>query len=99
MYRSGKIQFLFWSMFFSILIYLWIVSVAFTTFILPDNPPLTTPQNVVTLLFVLYGFLIILTLAGLFVAVMVGNERYSKRFSAMVFIIFATILLGKGMFG
>jgi uncharacterized membrane protein YwaF len=99
MYRSGKVQFLFWSMFFSVMIYLWIISVAFTTFILPDEKPLTMPQNVVTLLFILYGFLIVLTLAGLFIAVMVGNEKYTKRFSAMVFLIFATILFGKGMFG
>jgi len=99
MYRSGKVQFLFWSMFFSVIVYIWIVSVALTTFVLPNEPPLTTPQNVVTLLFVLYGFLILLTLAGLFVAVMIGNERYSRRFSAMVFLIFATIIFGKGMFG
>ncbi len=66
--RSGKIQFLFWTAFFSVLIYLWIVAVGLQTFVLPDEKLMELPQDVVVLMFVLYGFLIIAVLAGTIVS-------------------------------
>jgi len=98
-YRSGKIQYLFWSFFFSIMIYIWIIAVVLQTFVLPEKAPMQLPTNVISLLFILYGFLIVLTLSGLIISIMIGNTKYSKRFSAMVFIIFGSIIIGKGIFG
>jgi hypothetical protein len=97
--RSGKIQFLFWTFFFSTMTYLWIVAVGFQTFILPDEKPLEMPQNVIVLLFILYGFLTITTLSGLVVSVMINNRHYTKIFSGLIILIFATIMASKGIFG
>ncbi len=53
--RSAKIQFLFWTAFFSVLLYIWIVTIGLQTFVLPDEKPMEFPQNTVLLMFVLYG--------------------------------------------
>jgi hypothetical protein len=97
--RSGKIQFLFWTAFFSVLIYLWIVAIGLQTFVLPDEKPMELPQNVVTLMFILYGFLIIAVLAGTIISTMINNKFYRNFFGAFIIIAFATLLLAKGMFG
>jgi hypothetical protein len=97
--RSGKIQFLFWTAFFSVLIYLWIVTIGLQTFVLPDEKPMELPQNVVALMFILYGFLIIAVLAGTIVSTMIDNKFYRNFFGAFIIVAFATLLLAKGMFG
>lgn len=97
--RSGKIQFLFWTAFFSVLIYLWIVAIGLQTFVLPDEKPMELPQNVVTLMFILYGFLIIAVLAGTIISTMINNKFYRNFFGAFIIIAFATLLLAKSMFG
>jgi len=53
--RSGKMQFLFWAAFFSVMLYLWIIAVGLQTFVLPDEKPMEIPYNVVLLMFLLYG--------------------------------------------
>jgi len=97
--RSGKIQFLFWTFFFSLMLYLWIVTVGIQTFILPDEKPLQIPQNVIILLFTLYGLLIMVTLAGVIVSIMINNRHYTRLFGGMVIVVFATIVASKGIFG
>jgi len=97
--RSGKIQFLFWDFFFSALIYLWIVTVGLQTFVLPEEAPLEIPENVIVLLFMLYGFLTITTLSGLIVSAMINNRHYTRIFSGLIILIFATIVASKGIFG
>ena len=97
--RSGKIQFLFWDFFFSVMIYLWIVTIGLQTFILPDEKPLELPQNVIILMFILYGFLTITTLAGVIVSIMINNKHYTRLFSGMIILVFATIMASKGIFG
>ena len=97
--RSGKIQFLFWTFFFSVMIYLWIVAAGFQTFILPDKKPMELPQNVIILMFILYGFLTITTLSGMIVSIMINNKRYTRLFSGLIILVFATIMAGKGIFG
>jgi len=97
--RSGKIQFLFWSAFFSVMIYLWLVWIGVSTFILPDEIPLHIPQNLVILLFVLYAMLIVLILAGTFVSTMIDNRYYRNFFGGFLILSFATFLVAKGMFG
>ena len=97
--RGGKIQFLFWAFFFSVMLYLWIITIGIQTFILPDEKPLEPPQNVISLMFILYGFLILTTLSGTVVSIMIGNRRYINLFGAMVIVVFSTIVLAKGIFG
>ena len=97
--RSGKIQFLFWTFFFSLMLYLWIVTVGIQTFILPDEKPLQIPQNVIILLFTLYGLLTMVTLAGVIVSIMINNRHYTRLFGGMVIVVFATIVASKGIFG
>ncbi|WP_457605526.1 hypothetical protein [Nitratifractor sp.] len=97
--RSGKIQFLFWAAFFSILLYLWVLALGLQTFVLPDEKPMELPQQEVALMFILYGFLVVTTLAGTVVSVMIANRYYTRFFGAMVIIVFATIVAAKGLFG
>ena len=97
--RSGKIQFLFWTAFFSVLIYLWIVAIGLQTFVLPDEKPMELPQNIVVLIFILYGFLIIAILAGTIISTMIDNKFYRNFFGTFIIIAFGTFLIAKGMFG
>jgi len=97
--RSGKIQFLFWTAFFSVLLYIWIVAVGLQTFVLPDEKPMELPQDVVALMFILYGFLIIAVLAGTIVSVMINNKFYRNFFGGMLIVALATVLIAKGIFG
>ena len=97
--RSGKIQFLFWTAFFSVMVYLWLVVLGLQTFVLPDEMPLEIPQNVVTLMFLLYGLLIVLILAGTIIAAMIDNKFYQKLFGGFLIVTFMTFLGVKGMFG
>ena len=97
--RSGKIQFLFWTAFFSVFLYLWIVAVGVQTFVLPDEKPMELPQNVIMLMFVLYGLLAVAVLAGTIISTMIDNKFYRKFFGGMVIVGLATLLATKGMFG
>ena len=97
--RSGKIQFLFWTAFFAVLLYLWIVTVGLQTFVFPDEKPMHLPQETVLLMFVLYGLLSVVVVAGTIVATMINNSYYQKFFGIFVMIAFATLLSAKGMFG
>ncbi len=97
--RSGKIQFLFWTAFFSVLLYLWIVAVGLQTFVLPDEKPMHVPENVIILLFVLYGLLIMAVMAGTLVSVMLNNSFYRKFFGMFIIVALGTMLLAKSMFG
>ena len=99
MYRSGKIQFLFWTAFFSILLYLWLAAVGLQTFVIPDEPPMSFPTHVATLMFILFGLLIVTTLAGVVVSMMISNHFYIRFFSAMTIFIFASMIFAKSVFG
>ncbi len=98
-YRSGKVQFLFWAFFFSVLLYLWIAAVGLQTFVLPDEPPTELPTQVVSLMFILFGLLIVTTLAGNVVAMMINNRRYIRLFGGMTIVVFGTLVWMKGMYG
>ena len=97
--RSGKIQFLFWTAFFSVMVYLWLIVLGLQTFVLPDEMPLELPQEAVTLMFLLYGLLIVLILAGTIVSAMIDNRFYRKLFGGFIIVAFVTFLGVKGMFG
>jgi hypothetical protein len=97
--RSGKIQFLFWTAFFSVMVYLWLVVLGLQTFVLPDEKPLELPQEAVTLMFLLYGLLIVLLLAGTIVSAMINNRYYMRFFGILLMIAFGTFLITKGLFG
>ena len=97
--RSAKVQFLFWTAFFSVLLYLWIVSVGLQTFVLPDEKPIELPANVIGLMFVLYGLLAVSVLAGTIISTMINNTFYTKFFGVMMMIGLATLLAAKSMFG
>jgi len=88
-----------WGAFFSVFIYLWIVAVGVQTFILPDDIPMHIPQNIIILLFMLYAILIVLILAGTFVATMIDNKFYRNFFGGFLILSFVTFLVAKGMFG
>jgi len=98
-YRSGKIQFLFWAFFFSVLLYIWLIAVGMQTFVMPDEPPTELPSQVVGLMFTLFGFLIVTTLAGNVVAIMIGNRHYTRLFGAMTIIVFGSMIAIKGIYG
>ena len=97
--RSGKIQFLFWTAFFTVMLYIWIVTVGLQTFVLPDEKPLELPPNVIFLMFVLYGLLAVATLAGTIFSAMINNRFYMKFFSIFMMVGLATLLATRSMFG
>ncbi|SFV59251.1 hypothetical protein MNB_SV-8-275 [hydrothermal vent metagenome] len=97
--RSGKIQFLFWTAFFSVFLYIWLVAIGLQTFVLPDEKMMEIPQNTIVLMFILYGFMVLAILAGTIVSVMINNRFYTKFFSAALIVALVTLLLTKGMFG
>lgn len=97
--RSGKIQFLFWTAFFTVILYLWIVTVGLQTFVLPDEKPLHFSQDVVVLIFVLYGLLSVTVLAGTIISTMINNVFYQRFFSIFIVIALVTLLATKSMFG
>jgi len=97
--RSGKVQFLFWTAFFAVVLYLWLVTVGLQTFVLPDEKPMHLPQDVVLLMFVLYGLLAVAVVAGTIMAIMINNTFYRKFFGVFVMVALATLLSAKSMFG
>jgi len=97
--RSGKVQFLFWTAFFAVLLYLWIVSVGLQTFVLPDEKPMHLPQDTVLLMFILYGLLAVAVVAGTIISTMINNRFYQKFFSIFVIVSLITLLATKSMFG
>ena len=97
--RSGKIQFLFWTAFFSVLLYLWIVTVGLQTFVLPDVKPMHIPQDVVLLMFLLYGLLAVSLVAGTIISTMINNRFYQRFFSIFMIVGLVTLLGTKSVFG
>lgn len=97
--RSGKIQFLFWTAFFSVMLYIWIVAVGLQTFVLPDEKPMALPQGTIVLMFLLYGLLAVSLLAGTIISTMVNNRFYIKFFSIFMMAGLATLLVTRSMFG
>ena len=97
--RSAKIQFLFWTAFFSVLLYIWIVTVGLQTFVLPDEKPIELPQEVVGLIFILYGLLAVALLAGTIISTMINNTFYTNFFGIMMMLGLLTLLATKSMFG
>ncbi len=91
--RSGKVQFLFWMAFATVLLYLWIVAVGLQTFVLPEEKPMHLPENVVFLMFVLYGLLSVAVVAGTIISTMINNRFYQKFFSVFVIVALATLLV------
>lgn len=97
--RSGKIQFLFWTAFFGVILYLWIVTIGLQTFVLPDEKPMELPQNVVLMMFILYGMLAVALLAGTIISTMINNKFYMKFFSIFMIVGLATLIATRSMFG
>ena len=97
--RSAKVQFLFWTAFFSVMLYIWIVAVGLQTFVLPDEKPIHLPQDTVLLMFVLYGFLAVAVVAGTIMAAMIDNAFYRKFFGAFMILALATVIVAKSLFG
>jgi hypothetical protein len=97
--RNGKIQFLFWTAFFSVIFLVWIMVTGFVTFILPEHPPSPMPQHIVKLMFVLYGLLAVLLWAGTMTAIMIDNTFYRKVFGGLVMLAFLNIMVAKSLFG
>jgi len=97
--RSGKIQFLFWTAFFAVMLYIWIVAVGLQTFVLPDEKPIELPQNVILLMAVLFGLWAVAVLAGTIISTMINNRYYIKFFSIFMITGLATLLATRGMFG
>ena len=97
--RSGKVQLLFWAAFFSVVLYLWVLTVVLQTFVLPDEKPMEVPQDVVMLMFVLFGLLAVGLLAGTIVSTMINNRFYIRFFSVFMIVGLTTLVSIRSMFG
>ena len=97
--RSGKIQFLFWAAFFAVILYLWIMAVGLLTFVLPDEKPMELPQNIVTLMFILYALLTIDLMIGVVVSMMIDNGFYQRFFTVFIILAFVSVVIAKSLFG
>jgi len=97
--RSGKVQFLFWTAFFSVLLYIWLVTVGLQTFVLPDEKPIDVPHNVVLLMAVLFGLWAVAVLAGTIISTMINNRYYTKFFGIFMIFGLGTLVATRSMFG
>lgn len=97
--RSGKIQLLFWAAFFSVLLYIWLVTIGLQVFVLPDEKPMQIPQNVVLLMAVLFGLWTVGVLAGTIISTMINNRYYTKFFSIFLIVGLLTLVATRSMFG
>ena len=97
--RSGKIQLLFWAAFFSVVLYIWLVTIGLQIFVLPDEKPMEIPQNVVLLMAVIFGFWTVAVLAGTIISTMINNRYYSKFFGTFMIAGLATLVATRSMFG
>ena len=97
--RSVKIQLLFCISFFSVLLYIWLITVGLQTFVLPDERPTVVPQNVVLLMAVLFGLWAVAVLAGTIISTMINNRYYSKFFSIFMIVGLGTLVATRSMFG
>ena len=97
--RSGKIQFLFWAAFFAVILYLWIMAVGLLTFVLPDEKPMELPQNIVTLMFILYTLLTMDLMIGVVVSMMIDNGFYQRFFTVFIILAFVSAVIAKSLFG
>lgn len=97
--RSGKIQLLFWTAFFSVLLYIWLITVGLQTFVLPDERPTSVPQNVVLLMAILFGLWTVAVLAGTIISSMINNRYYSRFFSIFMIVGLGTLVATRSMFG
>lgn len=96
--RSGKVQFLFWTAFFSVILYIWIVTIGLQTFVLPDEAPMHFPQDVIVLLFVLYILLAVAVIAGTIISTIIDNRFYQRFFSIFIMIALVTMVITRSMF-
>jgi len=78
---------------------MWIVTIGLQTFVLPDKRPIELPEDVIGLMFVLYGLLAVSVLMGTLVSTMINNKYYMKFFSIIAIVGLATLLTTKSMFG
>lgn len=78
---------------------MWIVTVGLQTFVLPDEKPMELPEDVIGLIFILYGLFIVSVLIGTIVSTMINNKFYTKFFGTMMIIGLVTLLATKSMFG
>lgn len=97
--RSGKIQLLFWAAFFSVVLYLWIVTIGLQTFVLPGEKPIDVPQDVVMLMAVLFGLWTVGVLAGTIISTMINNKYYTKFFGIFMIVGLVTLVGTRSMFG
>ncbi|RLA69542.1 MAG: hypothetical protein DRG09_05545 [Epsilonproteobacteria bacterium] len=81
------------------MLYMWIVTIGLQTFVLPDKRPIELPEDVIGLMFVLYGLLAVSVLMGTLVSTMINNKYYMKFFSIIAIVGLATLLTTKSMFG
>jgi hypothetical protein len=96
--RSGKVQLLFWTAFFAVILYLWIVTVGLQTFILPDEAPMHFPQNVIILMFILYMLLAVAIILGTIISIMINNRFYQRFFSTFIVLALITMVITRSMF-
>ncbi len=92
--RSPKVQFLFWLAFFSVMFFLLFLAVGVQYFLLNHNPP----QSAIYLEFILFGFLILLNLAGTFIAIMIDNKFYYRFFGVFTIFMLGVLLFVRAKF-
>jgi len=80
------------------MIFIWIIWIVVQTFIL-SSPQMELPEDRITLIFILYGLLVLFVLAGTVISIFINNKRYTNRFGALFLIIFISFLIGKSIFG
>ena len=97
--RSGKIQLLFWTALFSVLLFIWLVTVGLQTFVLPDEKPMEIPQNIVLLMAVLFGLWAVAVLVGTIVSTMINNKYYIRFFSIFMIVGLVTLVMSRSIFG
>jgi len=98
-YHSPKKIALFWLFVLAIFIAIWLLWLGFDVYALSKNPLSHIESTKAVTMALLAVILVVLLLAGLVLATMLGNKRYSRYFSIFIGVLFISLLAVRSLFG
>jgi len=98
-YHSPKKKALFWLLVLAIFIAIWLLWLGCDVYALSKNPLSHIDSAKAVKMALLAVILVVLLLACLVLATMLGNKRYSRYFSIFIGVLFISLLAVRSLFG
>jgi len=83
----------------SYFIAIWLLWLGFDVYAVSKNPLSHIESSKAVTMALLAVILVVLLLAGLVLATMLGNKRYSRYFSIFIGVLFISLLVVRSLFG